>query len=173
MAGRTRSGTSRIARAHQVREALNIIDPPPADRETYRHRIECALDRIGGAERAVEHAKLTNKTRRSYSDALRRMRHATRRQLQAGGPVALSPARIERAVKSDEAWNKGWSPPSRWLKHEFAVALAYDLISHKPEAIAVSRNGPWHQLAAVLFGDKDINLFRHLRKFSQIRPQQE
>jgi hypothetical protein len=82
-------------------------------------------------------------------------------------------SRIERAIMNTEPRPKTWIRLVRVrgvsIKHKTAVRLAYELLSEWNGKIALSRNGTWHKLSALLFGDQRVNLYRHMRAFIKIR----
>jgi hypothetical protein len=131
-----------------------------------REDIEHALDIMDAATRAVAHARVTKKERRAYSASLRRLAATTRATIDAGGAVALPKSKLDHLIEFDADWSAHWSPPSRWLKQQTAVALAYDLLDGD---VPLSRVSPWHRLAGVLLGDPAADLFRQMRAYSEIR----
>jgi hypothetical protein len=165
-----------VTRAEQISAALGLLAPPADRLEACRRHIDWALDIIASAGRAAEHAKVPEKARRTYTDALRRVQTATRAHIRAGGSVALSPALIDSAVNLNNHWEKGWgrrhegwSPPPLTIKADTAVALALQLLNEYDGVIKISRSpgpgGSWFRLAAVLYGDRRTDLFRRLRAF--------
>jgi hypothetical protein len=46
-----------------------------------------------------------------------------------------------------------------------AVAAAYDLLKWWGHKAPVTRGGKWEKLAKILAGDRDVDLFDHLREF--------
>jgi hypothetical protein len=175
-----------MTRKEQITAALDLCAPPPRKRKACREYVEEALDLLDSAGRAVEHARVTKKAISDHAKALRRFEIATDAAIAAGVPLATRPpdsllkiklsdlpddARVLKnhpVMRGLAAWPRMWEPPSRSLKHRYAVLLAYELlIRWKPDNIVVSRNGRWHQLAAVLFGDPKVNLYRHLFAFQK------
>jgi hypothetical protein len=158
-----------VTRAEQISAALEMLAPPADRLEACRRHIDWALDIIASAGRAAEHAKVPEKARRTYTDALRRFQTATRAHIRAGGSVALSPAAIDSAVNLNNHWEKGWSPSPITIKADTAVALALQLLNEYDGVIKISRSpgpgGSWFRLAAVLYGNRRTNLFRRLRAF--------
>jgi hypothetical protein len=155
-----------VTRKQQIKEALALLDPPPPEHEDCRRDIERKLDHMIEVSRAVKYAA-TKKSMRAYSAALRKMQKASRNHTRAGGALTLRAGGIDQAVATDEAWLRCWQPPSRWLKHKEAVFAAYKLLDRwNQHGIVVSSTGTWHRLSAILFGDKRVNLYRHLRAFA-------
>jgi hypothetical protein len=157
-----------VTRAGQIIAALELLGPPPPRRrEDRRRHVEHVVDEMESVRRAAEHAKVTRKRMRTYSAALRKFQAASRAHAAAGGSLALSQRRVDRAVALDEEWSAHWHPPSPWLEHKTAVEWAYKLLGRwNPHDIVVSRVGTWHKLSAVLFGNRRANLYRHLRAFA-------
>jgi hypothetical protein len=144
-----------VTRAGQIIAALEFLGPPPRrGHEDRRRHVERVVDIMEGARRPAAHAKVTRKRMRAYSDALRQFQAASKAHAAVGGVLAFPLPLIRHAVALDKVWSAHWHPPSRWLEHKTAVQLAYALlICWKPRDVAVSRNGTWHKLSAVLFGN--------------------
>ena len=118
-----------MTRTEQIDKALALLAPPLREREDCRKHVAQVLDVMKGVDRAARHAKVTKKTMRAYSAALRRLQAASKAHVAAGGSLALSLERVDRAVAFDVEWSARWRPPSRWLKHEQAVARAHELLT--------------------------------------------
>jgi hypothetical protein len=192
-----------MMREKQIAAALKLCAPKPHEREACRTHVEKALDVLDSADRVVDrYAKVTKKAINAEFDRVHRSRAAAAAHAARGVPLATRPpdnriviiargknGKIKlpddaklyrvpdvrmRAILMD--WSRRWNPPSRWLKHKYAVGLAHDLLKEwKPDDIVVSRKGRWHRLAAVLFGDPKavlsddpkVNLYRHLLAFQK------
>jgi hypothetical protein len=153
-----------MTRDEQITEALKRLNPPAEERAQCQAHVEELFDLMASAERAAEHVRITRKMLRDQRAALRRMRSASNAYLGAGGARGA----VERALDFDEEWLTHWSPPSRWLKQQTAVELAYELLScWNPDGIAVSRESAWHEMATILYGDRTADLFRQLRNFAR------
>lgn len=153
-----------MTRAEQIKAALTIINPATHERRSCREHVEWSLDVVEGAGRAAHHAGVTKKKMRAKRAALERLQHVSSG---ANVALALSPG-FNYAITSEIRWLDHWSPPSPWVKQEYAVAMAYDLLSSwNPAAITVSATGKWNSLAAALIGDPDVNLYRQVRKFDR------
>jgi hypothetical protein len=155
-----------MTRAEQVNAALAIIDPPAEELDSCREHVERLLDIVEGAGRAAQHAGVTKKEMAAKRAALKRL-------LQVGSgshvAMALSPSH-KRQIACQIDWLDHWSPPSPSVKKEYAVAMAYELLSRwSPDAITVSATGKWNALAATLIGGLGVNLYRQLRKFERDR----
>ena len=153
-----------MTRAEQIKAALTIINPATHERRSCREHLEWSLNVVDGAGRAAQHAGITQKEMRAKRAVLKRLQ-----KVSSGAHVALalSPG-FNNAITSEIRWLDHWSPPSPWVKQEYAVAMAYDLLSSwNPAAITVSATGKWNSLAAALIGDLDVNLYRQIRKFDR------
>jgi hypothetical protein len=154
-----------MTREQQVDEALNLLDP--AERDVCRAHIEEALDIIAAVIRADEHAKVTKTSIHAYSAALQRFLLASKKHRDAGGALAISHERIERAVDLDTDWSAHWGPYPR-RTGQVAVTLANEiLVRWKPDAISVYQDGAWNRLAALLCGDPGRNLYRQIQAFAK------
>lgn len=172
------------ARAEQVATALALLAPPPSEREACRQHVEGALDvmedaSIGHKVFASDRSGATTGARRAYNSAARKLLAADKALVAAGWCGPINRAEIERAIRSTEPRPKTWvrvhgSSVVR-DKHKFALRLAHELLRRwNGAAITVSRDGTWHQLSVVLFGDRRVNLYRHLRTFAaEIRSRQK
>ena len=155
-----------MTRAEQIKAALTIINPATSERRRCREHVGWSLDVVEGAGRAAQHAGVTKKKMRAKRAVLKRLQ-----KVSSGAHVALalSPG-FNYAITSEIRWLDHWSPPSPWVKQEYAVAMAYDLLSSwNAAAITVSATGKWNSLAAALIADSDVNLYRQIRKFDQDR----
>jgi hypothetical protein len=49
-----------------------------------------------------------------------------------------------------------------------AVGRAHELLTKYRKRPGLSRVGPWHELAGVLLGDRDADLFDYMKKLPQV-----
>src|SRR5271170_310410 len=140
-------------RDKQINDALDVLAPPPDERERCRAHIEEVLELMASADRASEHA-VTKKALSDYRDVLVRFRAGSKRSADAHVPLGFRLDAIDHAIK----WLDHWSPPPSALKQRHAVALAYELATSWSLETLVSRKGKWHQLAQILCGDRDASL---------------
>jgi hypothetical protein len=177
-----------MTREQQMRVALRRLKPSAHQRAKCRAEIENALAIMADASIAhniwaAERSKAYTNAKRVYLVALRRLRSATRALLDAGGGVSLdfSLERIEREIRACEPRRFKIIHLSKMGEHQvlregealrvgatkptFAVALAYELLKQWGGKIVKTPRGDWGQLSAILYGDLDIDLSRHLRKF--------
>jgi hypothetical protein len=171
-----RAAGAAVTRDKQINTALKLVAPPPHQRETCRGRIDGMLhlmERAGVAHKvfASDRSKAAISARRAYNSAARRLLAADKALLAAGWRGPIDRAEIERAIMNTEPRPKTWI----WVvrsrvanKHRTAVRLAYELLREWNGTIALSRNGTWHKLSALLFGDQRVNLYRHMRAFYNI-----
>ena len=116
---------------------------------------------MASADRAAEHA-VTKKALSDYRDLLVRFRKGSKHSADAGVPLAFRLDAIDHAIE----WLDHWSPPPSALKQHHAVALAYELATSWGMKTLVSRKGKWHQLAQILYGDRDADLYRQVQTFA-------
>lgn len=149
-----------------VDQALRLLAPPQHELDECRAHIEEAFEIMAAATRADKYVGVTKRAKREYSAALKRLLVATRNHVDVGGALAIPLNVIKRAVNLDKKWSAHWTPPPRWGRQKCAVALAHGLLScWRPDAITKSHQGKWHELAAILYGDVNANLYRQLRAF--------
>jgi hypothetical protein len=151
-------------RDKQINDALDVLAPPPDERERCRAHIEEVLELMASADRAAEHA-VTKKALSDYRDLLVRFRKGSKHSADAGVPLAFRLDAIDHAIE----WLDHWSPPPSALKQHHAVALAYELATSWGMKTLVSRKGKWHQLAQILYGDRDADLYRQVQTFAKRR----
>jgi hypothetical protein len=151
-------------RDKQINDALNVLAPPPDERERCRAHIEEVLDLMASADRASEHA-VTKKALSNYRGVLVRFRAGSKHSADAHVPLGFRLDAIDHAIK----WLDHWSPPPSALKQRHAVALAYELATSWSMEILVSPKGKWHQLAQILCGDRDASLYRQVQTFAKRR----
>jgi hypothetical protein len=121
-------------RDKQINDALDVLAPPPDEREPCRAHIEEVLDLMASADRASEHA-VTKKALSDYRDVLVRFRAGSKRSADAHVPLGFRLDAIDHAIK----WLDHWSPPPSALKQRHAVALAYELATSWSLETLVSR----------------------------------
>ena len=173
-----RADGAAVTRDKQIDTALKLVAPPPHQRETCRDLIDGVLrnmERVGIADKdfVSDRSKATIRARGAYNSAARRLLAADTALLAAGWRGPIDRAEIERAIMNTEPRPKTWIRLVRVrgasVKHTNAVRLAYELLSEFNGKIVLSRNGTWHKLSALLFGDQRVNLYRHMRAFIKIR----
>jgi hypothetical protein len=160
-----------MTRARQIREALDLLAPAPDRRDECRRDVEHALDVMASTMRAVEVIKAERaafrKTGRAYHRAFERLLAASKAHARAGGALAIKIARLEETIKFSTQWEAKVSRamPKGAIAERQATALAYNLLRQWDRPTPTTSDGVWHNLAAILLGDPDANLFRHLREF--------
>jgi hypothetical protein len=172
-----------MTRNQQIRKALELLAPPPAQRAEGQRDIEVALDwvergaatarsfRVAGSRKGKEDV-------RRYCAALRRLRNAYRAldpaikqwfSLAETAYVAGKATVIDREIAKAEEFLARPSPPPRRAaaRNKAAVAVAHDLLSWWGCKAVVTRGGKWEQLAKILTDDLTVDLFDHLREFKR------
>jgi hypothetical protein len=155
-----------MTRAEQIRKALEVLAPRPEELAECRCRVEQALDIMESTIRAASTIKseraAAQETGRGYYGALERLLAASRAHAHAGGALGISITSIERALE----WRSKFSRalPSGAIIQRQAAALAYSLLRQSNRPIVTTRNGAWHRLASILYGDRKADLFDYLRE---------
>jgi hypothetical protein len=160
-----------VTREEQTTAALELLAPQPPDRDECLHDVGVALDRVEfGAAAARSFRVAGSKEGRgklqSYLAALRRVKIA----YGALDPVirpwfSLPQADIDREVViatdflARPSRRSGGSDASR---NKAAVRVACDLLGLWDRKVPCTRGGEWAQLAAILAGDRDLDLFDHM-----------
>jgi len=173
-----------MTREQQVKAALKLSKLRRNRHEAARAIIENALDIMGSTSNLHRMVKLcrskaVTEARGAYYRALRKLQIAHKALLATGSGMVgdLEHASIENAIAAFEARGEPVryelypDAAGRWTQG-FAVALAYELLMHwwsSDEFISTTRKGSWWRLSAILYGDPDADLFRHLCKFKPER----
>jgi hypothetical protein len=163
-AAQRKAAQRKTDRDKQIEAALDMLVPLQDERERCRAHIEEVLDLMASADRAAEHG-VTKKALSDYRDVLVQFRARSKRSADAGVPLAFRLDAIDHAIK----WLDHWSPPPSALKQRHAVALAYELATRWGMKTLVSRKGKWHQLAQILYGDREADLYRQVQTFAKMR----
>jgi len=160
-----------VTREEQITAALELLPPQPPDRDECLHDVGVALDSVEfGAAAARSFRVAGSKEGRgklqSYLAALRRVKIA----YGALDPVirpwfSLPQADIDREIViaadflARPSRRSGGSDASR---NKAAVRVACDLLGWWDRKVTCTRGGEWAQLAAILAGDQDLDLFDHM-----------
>jgi hypothetical protein len=160
-----------VTREEQITAALELLAPQPPDRDECLHDVGVALDRVEfGAAAARSFRVAGSKEGRgklqSYLAALRRVKIA----YGALDPVihpwfSLPQADIDREVVIATDFLARPSPrsgASDASRNKAAVRVARDLLGWWDRKVTCTRGGEWAQLAAILAGDQDLDLFNHM-----------
>jgi hypothetical protein len=168
-----------VTRNQQIRKILELLQPPPGRRAECEYDIQLAFDRVErGADAARTFRITTSKKGRAalkrYCAALRRLRialdsldPAIRPWLSIAMAVSGKSIDLVREIRIAEALLDQPSPPSRRdaSRNKLGVAASYDLLKWWGHKAPVTRGGKWAQLAKILAGGPDVDLFDHLREF--------
>jgi hypothetical protein len=160
-----------MTRAEQIREALELLSPAPDQRDECRRHVEHALDVMASTMRYVEAIKAeraaNRKTGRAYHRALARLLAASKAHARAGGALIFTIAHLEKTIKFSTEWDAKFSRalPRGAIAERQATALAYKLLRQWDRPTPTTSDAVWNKLAAILLGDPDARLFRHLREF--------
>jgi hypothetical protein len=167
-----------MTRDQQIRQALVLLAPPPAEREECKHEIRLALDMVKNNAAVARSFRAFGSKQKGglerYCAALRRLASALRTLdptirpwFSFADPNYDAGQMIEEEIKKvTEFLNRPSVAPSRnacWNKA--AVAAAYTLLTWRQQKTAITRGGKWEKLAKILAGNQNVDLFDHLRKF--------
>jgi hypothetical protein len=158
-----------VTREQQIRAALKLSELPPARREAGRARIETALDimvSVGTLHTLIKACRSAAHTKaiKVYRKRLWQLEQARKAICVVEGVEYVPTKKDPDEPKQYELYP---GAGGRW-KQAFAVAFAYELLMEwwgGDEFITTTRKGSWWRLSAILYGDEDIDLFRHLRAF--------
>jgi hypothetical protein len=174
-------GSIDVTKNQQIQQALKLLAPTAAEREECLHEIGIALGRVENRT-AFERS---SRAVRSKTGGLLLYHRALRRLLIAFGSLdptmkpwfCLAPSSTTRIKIEAEIANtkdlleQSPAPRRHASRNKAAVAAAYDLLAWRGRNATLSRGGPWEELAQILAGDLSVDLFEHMRKFKQSRPQ--
>jgi hypothetical protein len=171
-----------VTKDQQIQQALKLLAPPAAEREVCVHEIRRALGRVENFT-AVAHASRVSRSKKGgvvpYNRALRQLLKAIKSLDPAIKPwfrLALSDSTVS-SIKAEIATTEEFlkqlpaSPRRDGSRNKAAVRAAYDLLAWRGHNATLSRGGPWEELAQILADDLSVDLFEHMRKFKQSRPQ--
>ena len=170
-----------MTREQQIQQALELLAPPAAEREQWRHQICLALNRVENVTVLARSYRAGRSKKKGglvvYRAALRRLLIAFDTLDPALKPwFNLSPRSTTRTTieKEIEKANSIMAQPSALprrdgSRNKAAVAAAYDLLTWRGHNPTVTRKKRWEKLAKMLAGDPTVDVFDHLRKFKQNR----
>jgi hypothetical protein len=168
-----------MTRDEQIDAALALLDPPPHEREAWRHQIERALDSIdwGCWMAAGLKAPSTKKGKaalRRYVKALRELQKAYNALPSSLRPwfslaemayVAGTPTVIDRELAKAEPLAKESAPPKRdAILGKAAAVAALKLLLLRGRKASLTRGGEWERLGKVLANGAAV--FEHMRALS-------
>ena len=169
-----------MTRDQQIRKALELLAPPPAERAECQDDISLAIDRVEHRAAAARSFRVAGSKKGKAGlgvccAALRRLRTACRSDpairpwfiLAETACVAEKPTYIDREIARANSFLNRRSPrPRRHASRtKAAVAEAYHLLQWWGHKAAVTRGGKWADLATILAGERTVDPFDHLREF--------
>jgi hypothetical protein len=118
--------------------------------------------------------KAATKARNTYNRALHKVKAAHNALIRAGGHGYLKLDDIERAIEAskprrvyyavDPSTSSAGDVRVGGRKTRKAAELALELLTRwRPDDIVTTKGKTWSKLAAILYGDKDADLYQHLR----------
>jgi hypothetical protein len=146
-------------RDRQIADAIRLLAPKQVGE--CRAQLKSALDIMADAHRRDTRRRATKRAADRFDGALRRFQDECHRAGKAG--VAL-PIDIDRVIERHKRWN-ALAPKRSQTPQQIAVKLAHDLMVYWRCNITVGPRSRWHQLAAIILGDRRANLYRQLRAF--------
>jgi hypothetical protein len=153
-----------MTRGRQIQRLMELLAPAPIEREQCRQHIARCLELMQPKPARILAKSKTTQER--YDKAWRELQAASAAHRGASGALAFPHERIKQIVEQNERWAAHWSPPAPTERARRALLLAYELLrTWRPqEEIQKRLDGRWHEVAAVLFGDPQRNLYRQLLK---------
>jgi hypothetical protein len=171
---------SEMKRDQQIRRVLQLIAPPIHRQAEYRRDIEAALKKIDWQAKAAHAFRIaTSKTGKAqvnrYAKALKRTRNAYNAIDQAIRPwfsiveaayIVGEPTLFDREIDVAEAFldRPSARPRPQAKRNEIAVDAACDLLVRWGQQVVTTRGSTAEQLAKILAGNLNVDLFDHLRK---------
>ncbi len=156
-----------MTRDQQIREALELLAPPAAEREECRHEICLALDMVEHSTAVARSFRAGRSKKKSgllsYHAALRRLRIAFNSLDPALKPwFNLAPrfttrTAIEKEIdKAESILAQPSAPPRRdGGRNKAAAKAAYNLLTWRGHTATVTRGGRWEKLAKILAGGRE------------------
>jgi hypothetical protein len=160
-----------VTREEQITAALELLAPQPPDRDEGLHDVGRSLDRVETGAAAARSFKVvgSKEGRRkleSYLAALQRVKIAYGALDPAIRPwFSLPQANIDREIVTATEFlarpsrRSGASDASR---NKAAVKAARDLLGWWNHKVTCTRGGEWAQMAAILAGNENLDLFDHM-----------
>jgi hypothetical protein len=142
----------------QLIKAMRLLNPPPAERERYRERIQAALSSLefweefnGGLGSRQGKAALAR-----YARDLRKLQ-ASRATF---SPLIhqlflLEPSVIERDIAQAESLQMGY-PRTHYNKAKHAVIMAAAYLQFRGYELTTTRKGKWHELEVLADTHRDL-----------------
>jgi hypothetical protein len=173
-----------MTRDEQIDAALALLEPPPHEREAWRHEIESMLDSIDwwckmAAGIKAPATKPGKAALQAYVNALRQLQKAYDAlppqlrpwfSLAEVAYVAGTPTVIDRELaKAEPFLAKESAPPKRdALLGKAATAAAHRLLLlRRGREPRLTRGGEWERLGKALSGGAPV--FEHMRAFKRMR----
>jgi hypothetical protein len=164
-----------MTREEQIAAALKVLAPAlrsAADRVAARERIDDLLNTMGMRVAYAEaFQQLRSQAKRralaTFAAALRRADVAHRRLTEGLNFVGLDSLNfpvLQPHIATAEELLRAKPLKRGPYRQQLAVKCARDLLTNYDLPVKTTRKGSWHRLAAILFGDKDYDLFRHMRQ---------
>jgi hypothetical protein len=156
-----------MTRKQQIDEAHKLLNPPADKADQCCEHIREWLHYVEFARQA---AGITRKENSEYSAALAKLCSISRTRK---GQRLIGQELLERAVAIDKKTSSpSWAanimgdsvPPPPLESRRSAAIGAYELLRCWGHKLTTTAGNEWHKLAAILFGQRDINLHRHILK---------
>ena len=159
-----------MTRQEQIDAVFELLAPTPEQRAEREHDLTETFGRIERETAFMRaHRALGSKGKggvERYLAALRRVQNTHRELDPSIRPWFSLPEGIDREIaRANALTNQSPSPiRNRTLVHRAAVRAAHDLLVWWGYEPATTRHGGWDKLAAILAGDRDLDMFDYLRE---------
>jgi hypothetical protein len=160
------------ARAARVDAALEALMPVTRKRTAAKRDIEHAINLIDEAVTSGMDARRPRQSRKILNELIKTLARCEKLSRDLAkehsewkkNPLDLG-VHIERCAE-ELALSKSQKPRRTAPKQKLAVVMARDLIAkyrRDKKAAALTRHGTWYRLSAILAGNPQLDLFRHMR----------
>jgi hypothetical protein len=164
-------------RTAQVADALATLKPTTRKRTAAKEEIEDALNlinRVATANKDLLRPRQSRRALQKLSKALKRCEALARPLAKQHSEWAKRPLDLsEHIERCEEELRYRTRPRARRTapRQQLAAFMARKLIAkYRPndkKAAALTRRGTWHQLSAILAGDRRLDSFNHMRAINR------
>jgi len=159
-----------MTRQEQMDAVFELLPPTPDQRDEREHDLARAFDRIDFELIALRaHRILSSKGKGgtvTLLNALLRLRQAYSALDAKIQPWFSLPYGIDREIRIAKALidQSADQVHNRTIVYRAATRAAHDLLVRWGYKPMITRYKRWHQLAAILAGDRDLDMFEYLRE---------
>jgi hypothetical protein len=156
-----------MASTGRFKQALKIINPDPPRRLECEHDLARSFRRVENAARIDKTMVTPSKRKKLRRQLAQTLRTAIRRAVQAAAPA------VDPRVNDLEGYLKEIESAAHVRKGArkfsnarlYAVHQANLLLTKYGKQPTLYRDGPWHELARVLYGSEQADLFDHMEDY--------